>query len=369
MRHEQAVSVFRQATGTNVIVYHKGCTDGICSAAIGAELLADFGNRAHYFYAIQEPRLTIRTYEAIMRREPIDVFILDLDMHRDPVRVLQMADDGVNINLFDHHGYHSRSRDNHEGKPKDLGQLSPNIIDEHSSHWRVNQRAEHCSTSWMLYDVSKEAGKDSERKAWKAMVGLEADASAHSHPQLAKRVYRAYERRDILTLADALTLGADTHGIVRKVVDAESPRELLKDDMLAARYAEQLLQRDRLVRRFSKIERRRGWPVFYEIEADIQFTSQVADRLYHSHPGLTILVSQKRGKKIRISARSNSADMQALLQESTRDLCIGQPGGHARRAGGTIVADRYDDFKERFTLYYRRALGSANRSAGRAKTR
>jgi single-stranded DNA-specific DHH superfamily exonuclease len=362
MRHEQAVRFFRAATGTNAIVYHGGCTDGICSAALATELLEDYGNSAHFIYGLREPRLSTRSYQTIMRREPTQAFILDLDVHRDPVRVIQMAtEDNVLTLLVDHHGYHRRGCDEGVGKPADLGQLSSNIIDEHSARWRVSQRAEHCTTSWMIYQMAREAGKEGEDKAWKAVVGLEGDASASAHPWLQRNVYKRYEQYDITTLADAITLAADVPNIVRKVAAAERPRDLLEDEMLSARYIEQLQQRDRLVRKFRKVKRRRGWPVFYEIEAETLFTSHVADRLARKYHGTTILVTQKRGNKVNVSARSNSYDMQMLLQQSTNDICIGRPGGHARRAGGTIRADRYEDFQKLFTFYYRQAVRQSQR--------
>ncbi len=309
-------------------LFFHGDADGCCAAAIASLDMEDVKLIPVLDAANFKPK--IRTGDTI---------ILDLGSQLTPADIRELQKKG-NVLVIDHH-------------------VSKRLPCPH-----INPRLSGDKPLPAAFLAYKMVGKKS--MAWIGAVGLIGDWGVKLAPTFLKKVRsrwpsllkhvtqeEIYFEDKIGTMARAIDATVSVHGekgalyvVKRLQKNIDSPSRFLDDKKLLSSLKR--IEKE-VAKVLKKVEHHRD-KSYVEFSSKLPVKSAVAQKLKAEHKYKTIMVSQKRGRRYRLSLRSDKYDLNGLISHCGRGLDA-YGGGHDKAAGASVAASDYKTFKERFLKY------------------
>ncbi|MBI2579669.1 MAG: DHH family phosphoesterase [Candidatus Aenigmarchaeota archaeon] len=250
------------------------------------------------------------------------------------------------------------------------------IIDHHQVHKNMNSRRivhynprfgkkVYQSTSYLAYKICsknlayKICSKtvDMSEHLWIAAAGMIGDYNLGDSEELVNEIMKKYGTgKDLyksflgrvteMISASQATKALSCEQIVR-IMEKSSLEEMQKNEKLLDAYRKVEDEMARLEEDADINAEKHGHIIFYSFKSKFSLRSEISTKLSGKFHGKTIVIYEKIGGRMKISARNQSgADVASLLKKAAEGLDA-MAGGHEAAAGAAVAAKDWDEFKAR----------------------
>jgi len=318
-----------------IIIFHNDA-DGICSAALMLNYLSFLEKKP--FIISQPMPMDKNLIQKVKTTIPNKIIFLDLAADQQYNMLLKPLSSLAKIMVIDHHKIST------DLNKKNIVHYNPRFSDPD-----IYQSASYC-----VYEILSKIHK-MEKYLWIAAIGIVADYALEDSEKLIKQIKKKYnikEMRDSIfeKISDMICAANSTkslkpENIVELIVSAKGPEEIISNNDLVHSY--ELVENEikKVLEDTEKNSEIINNTLFYNLKSKFNLRSPISSKLVERYPKKNIIIYQKIGSKIKISARSNITDIASKLKESIRGLNA-SAGGHERAAGAILYSKDWEKFKE-----------------------
>jgi single-stranded DNA-specific DHH superfamily exonuclease len=355
---KQAVEFIRNCSGKTIIVYDTD-GDGIGAAVIISKTLKRIFNR--YPKAIPADHdlkyVTRNDYDEISKQKAENIIIVDMSVDSKIDFITRLAKKHK-ILIIDHHQ-----------SKKNLNR-NRNIVHANPFFWKSRIASFRYASSKVAFDICNKVTNIDDLD-WLAGLGIINDYSGKSWKSFLNRIYKKHpylKGKDNYSFENKLGYIAHiiTSGYYSKrrsgkmgydaCLKAETPLDIIKTRSASAK---------KLKKMYNKVEKEiqsimKNWRkkaeifenkklIILKLETRFSIQSTIATKVSIKKPDHTVVVAKKTGKKIHVSFRRQDRKVNCgeLAAAAIRGLKNANGGGHAPAAGGKIMANDWNKFKEK----------------------
>jgi len=320
----------------NVVIIFHNDGDGICSAVLLKKILPCEP------LLISQPMPTDKNLiNKISTTVPDKIIILDIAIDQQP-DVVKKINRLSPLLIIDHH------------------KINKNLNNRRIIHY--NPRFEnpdiYQSASYVVYKICKKIKPEIEKYLWLAGIGIVSDYSLEDSQDVVEEIKRKYEIEDIrnsilskfneMIISVKATKDLTSEEIANLFDQMEEPKDLEKfkngQKMINA-YKKMETEIDAIMVDVDRAERYKN-VIIYHLKSNYNLRSYIATKISERFPNKIIIVYQKFGNKIKVSARSQEGfDIDEILKKAASGLDA-IAGGHASAGGATINKKDWESFKE-----------------------
>lgn len=320
-----------------IIVFHNDA-DGICSAVLLNKYLNSISKDA---FVISQPMpMDKNLFRKIQTTLPTKIIFLDLaaDQQNNIIKNLSNLAD---ILVIDHH------------------QISRKMDSARIVHYnpRFKNPKIYQSASYLVYKICSGL-IDMEEYLWIAAIGIVGDYNLEDSEDLVEEIKKKYSIKDLhdslfAKIADMISAAKATKSLsceelfsfIDKIKDPKDFHEIKNSEKLVESFQKMDNELVEVMLDAEKNSERVDNIIFYNLKTSYNLRAEVAKKLSERFPGKLVLVYQKGGSKVRISARGQNLDVGRILQKSSRNLKA-SAGGHEQAAGATLNEKDWETFRE-----------------------
>lgn len=330
----------------NIITVFHNDADGCCSCALLDRFLESYiGKKSDYI--ISQPMPPAKNLISRIRMSmPTKIIFLDLGIDQNPSLVKKLESD-CEVLIIDHH------------------QIMNNLNSKKTVHFNpMMKKKVYQSASYLTYKICSKITDMSER-LWIALVGIVGDYNVTDSMDLLEKAKEVYP--DILKSLEQDYLHRSPFGQMANIISAAKASKITCEDIVIAlesmKSVEDIDKNEKMMQAYRKVEEEiervlidakstintHEPVIFYEIKSAFNIHSPVSTQLSREFPKKVIIVWEKIGNKIKVSARNQSKniDVGKVLREAIRDIKHASAGGHEAAGGVSIRKDDWDEFVEK----------------------
>jgi single-stranded DNA-specific DHH superfamily exonuclease len=320
-----------------VIVFHNDA-DGICSAVLMKKFLV---TKEIEPYLISQPMpVDENLIDKIKLSVPDKIIFLDLaiDQHAEVLKELKSI---AKLAIIDHH------------------QIQENMNKKGIIHYnpRFAKADIYQSCGYLVYKILSEI-MDMNKYLWLAAIAMTGDYDLKDSEDLVAKVRKNLNVKDLYK--------SDIGRVVDMISSARATKKISSEEMADIIYnAEDLndvLDNRKLLESYKIISseingvlidaetnsEKTNNMILYGLKTDYNIKSQVATELSRKYPDKLVVIYQKKGAKIKISARNQTVrfDVCNTLRKAVKGLKA-HAGGHENAGGGTVASKDWLEFKDK----------------------
>lgn len=322
----------------DVVIIFNNDSDGIASCIVVMKTLERNGVKKPYIIAQPMPP-DKNLIKIVQTSLPNKIIFLDMaiDQKEDVIKKLKGICD---ILIIDHH------------------QVFRNLNSNNVVHYnpRFDKPKIYQSTSYLAYKICSKI-YDLSQYLWVAGVGMVADYDLTHSKDLVDEAESRYGpawKQDFSMLSFMIEAARAMKAMTCEEIVNTLGRYDDYRDFLSSRDAQKMSDaykelQSEILATFSDAEVNseiRGGLVLYGIKSRHGISSIISTKLSEKHKNKIVVVYEKTGSRVKLSARTQSGtDISKLLKKAARGLKA-SAGGHEAAAGATLNADDWEKFKE-----------------------
>lgn len=321
----------------DVIVIFNNDADGICSGVLIEKVVAEATGKRSYSIAQPMPpdKNLIRKIQSTV---PSKIILTDMAIDQVPHLVKRLA--GIcDVLILDHH------------------QLNKNMNSRGIVHYnpRMENAGVYQSTSYIAYKICSQIMPMKEH-LWIAAVGMVADYNLDFSQDIVKEIRKQYGIEGDLysswigRIADMIEAARATkqftcEQMLEIIFSVEGHEEILDNSGFLDAYKEIQGEIEAVLDDARKSSEILGSILFYNIKSKYNLSSAISTRLSELYKNRLIIVWQKAGNRIKVSARNQKGmNVGKIMEKAVHGF--GSGGGHEAAAGATLPAADWEKFKE-----------------------
>jgi single-stranded DNA-specific DHH superfamily exonuclease len=348
-----------------IVIYHKGCGDGICASAI----LGKYFKKTHQttpkkFFVLGYEEDFKKFTDKILKLDIKNVIFADLSLDKFPELLKELAKK-FRVLILDHHTLINDM--NKHG----ILHIHPNFISKLPGE-------KYCGSK-IAYDVCNKI-IDMSDASWLAAAGILHDVGAEDWKPFMNEVYAKFpdlkggkniygfdsKLGELVSLISASKIGiAKEIRTINLCINTENPMDILelKSDMAKElKYWE-----DKINTELTKYID--NWKELAEIHEDLKFvmleiegkypiSSTVSTIISMRNPDYLFCVYKKKSTFVDISFRHQGGKVNCakLAQESTKGFELSSGGGHPPAAGARVLKNDFDLYKSKLPDLVRKLI-------------
>lgn len=316
-----------------VIVYHKD-VDGLCSAVILSKVIQQITGKEPTILPRKGEGVTIdeNTKKEVLSFLPSVIITTDLQVDTDYKKVIELQKiSKAKFMIIDHHPviYHFK---------KNILQINP----------RLFFKEIYLPASYLAYKIAKLLVQ-TKNLAWIAALGIIGDLGEKNCSDVLEEIDE--KTKKLLYKADLLLSSArfvekeKSYNFLKNLLkNSKDPKNIVKNKKLIKlkKIADKEIKK--LLKEFERKKEKIGKSAFFFcFRSKFDVGSALSKSIQERHPNKTIIVVQKKPKKMKIYAKSYRVDSAELLRRALKD--IGVAGGHPVAAGGDADIKFFEKFK------------------------
>ncbi len=321
----------------DVIIIFNNDGDGICSGVLVEKILYEATGKRSYMIAQPMPpeKNLLRKIQSTL---PTKIILTDMAIDQQPQLVRKLASLS-DVLILDHH------------------QLKKNMTSSNVVHYnpRMDDPRVYQSTSYIAYKICSMI-KDMKDSLWVAAVGMVADYDLTCSQDVVEEIRKKFDIQGKLydswigRIADMIEAARSTktytcEQMLEIIFSSKSEEEVLKNHAFLEAYKE--VQNEIMVvltdaETNSEIMDR---IMFYNIKSKYNLSSFISTRLSEIYENRLIVVYQKAGSRIKVSARCQKGMNVGKIMENATEG-IGSGGGHEAAAGATFDVQDWEVFRQ-----------------------
>lgn len=348
-----------------IVVYHKGCGDGIAASAIlGRFFKKTKGAGPKKFIAISYDEDFAMFVKKILAQNIKNVIFADLSLDKFPGLLMELAKK-FRILILDHHTL-----------VNDMNKHG--ILHIHPDFISKIQSAKYCGAK-ITYDICSKAENMSDVN-WLAAVGIIHDIGSAEWKDFLDEVYAKYPELksgyDVYGFDSKLgeltsLISASKVGVAKEIrtinlcINTENPIDILEmrsDLAKELKYWKEKMDKEinNYVQNWKTLGRIYNDLKFaiVEIKTKLPISSTVSTILSLKNPDYIFCIYKLKGRVVDISfrAQGNRINCAKLAQESTKGFEFGSGGGHPPAAGARVLKKDFERFKRQLPAIVKRLL-------------
>ncbi len=322
----------------DVVIIYNNDADGICSCVLIKKFLKMRSKKEPY--TISQPMPTDKNLiKKIQTTLPNKIIFLDLAVDQQPGLLKKLG--GVcNMLIIDHHQV---SKD-----------VSSDIVTYYNP--RMKNPEAYQSTSYLVYKICSKLA-NMKKHLWIALIGMIGDYNLDDSKDVVDEARKAYSIKDmkdskLSRISDMITATRATRDltcdeIIKVMEKAESYEDLYKNRKIMEAYEKVENEMLSIMLDTENNSEIIGNLVLYNFKSKYNLRSSVSTKLSEKHVRSLVIVYEKVGSKIKLSARNQGKNFNVskVLQKASRGLDA-SAGGHDVAAGATINEKDWERFKE-----------------------
>ncbi len=321
----------------DVIIIFNNDADGICSGVLVEKIL--YENTGKRSFAIAQPmppeKNLIRKIQSTL---PTKIILTDMAIDQQPQLVRKLASIS-DVLILDHH------------------QMKKNMTSRNVVHYnpRMDDPRVYQSTSYIAYNICSMI-KDMQDSLWIAAVGMVADYDLTSSQDVVEEIKKKFSIEGKLydswigRIADMIEAARSSKAYTCEQMfeiffSAKSQEDIFKNHTLLEAYKEVQNEIMSVLNDAKANAEFTDRIMFYNIKSKYNLSSIISTRLSEMYENRLIVVYQKAGNKIKVSARCQKGMNVGKIMETATES-IGSGGGHEAAAGATFDANKWEEFKQ-----------------------
>ncbi len=311
------IKKFFKTMKRGAVIYHGNCADGSCSAAAITDIADSIGGSIRYYIPHAEPHVQMTLVKYLNEKRVDRIIGIDLALHKRKQDLKHLCEVAHVLEVDHHRPMLYRSSDE-----------ALQILAEDTQ-----------PTAMLVHRLARDITTlDAATTDWKAAIGIVGDQRERYHWNFIHNMYNKYSKDSIRSATGMLTLTSNKKGAVKTLLQTSEPSDLLNSGLMK-RFEVLKQEADKHAKRFQRRLHSRKVPYFFEFKArsepnNIGMASAIADSLFESNPGYTLLVMQRVDNRYKVSMRSHETDCASLLRDATE----GKGGGHRDRSGASLYS-------------------------------
>lgn len=318
-----------------IIVFHNDA-DGICSTAMLLKYLSFLEKDP---FTISQPMpMDNNLIQKIKTTIPNKIIFVDLAADQQYATILKKLLPLADIAVIDHH------------------RISTDLNKKGMIHYnpRFSRPSVYRSAAYCMYEILSKIS-DFEENLWITAIGIVADYEMKDSQKLVKQIRKKYSVEELFSsvfakISDMIAASNSVRKIrpehiVDLVTKAKKPEDILSNNELLEAYN---LVEDEIKNVMEDTEKNseiiKNY-LFYNIHSKYNLRSPISSHLIKRYPKKNIIVYQKVGGKVKLSARSNLINIASKLRRAIEGLTA-SAGGHERAAGAFISSKDWEKFKQ-----------------------
>lgn len=335
---KRAVEFLKNITDKDeIIIIFNNDGDGICSCVLLERYL--HGKTGKRSYGIAQPmppdKNLIRRVQSTV---PSKIILTDMAIDQQPALVKKLA--GMcEVLIIDHH------------------QVNQNMNSRRVVHYnpRIESRKIYQSSSYGAYKICSQI-MDTKESLWVAAVGMVSDYNLDFSQDIVTDIRKRFGIEGKLydswigRIADMIEAGRAT-----KAFSCEQMMEII----FAAKNHEDILNNQKFIEAYRELQNEivavledaktsseiAGKVMLYNIKSKYNLSSAISTRMSEIYRNRLIVIYQKAGSRIKVSARNQKGmNVGKILENAVKGF--GSGGGHEAAAGATMDIKDWERFKE-----------------------
>lgn len=323
-----------------IVIIYNNDADGICSCALLDKFfMRKIGKKS---FSISQPMpMDKNLIQKIQTTLPTKIIFLDLAVDQQQ-NILKKLGSICDILIIDHH------------------QFIKNMSSKSVVHYnpRFTKTKIYQSTSYLVYKICSEI-MDISDLLWIAIVGMIADYNLRDSMDLVKEAEKKYSVKIneslFARMADMISAARATKAltceeileIIEKIEDPKDFESIKGSEKLIESYQKMENEIIALLSDVEAVSERIGNIIFYNFISKYNLRADLSRKISEKHPKKIIIVYEKVGNKIKISARNQDViNVGKVLQKAVLGLRAAA-GGHENAAGASIEEKDWEEFKQR----------------------
>ena len=323
--------------GDNVVIIFNNDADGMCSCALVDGMLKESMDIDTLL--IPQPMPMDRNLMSRIRTTvPDKIIFLDLAADQQDDMVKKIAGLAP-VLIIDHHQVH-----------KDMN--SARIVHYNP---RMKKKDVYQSTTYLAYMICSQL-QDMEDHMWIAAVGMIGDYNLDDSQDLVKEIMKKYDvnqdlyRSFLGRITDMISATQSTKAMnceqLVRLMESSSVDDIQKNEKLLEEYRKVDNEISAIMDDAESTAERHGGIILYNFKSKLSLRSEISTKLSTKFKGKSIIVYEKMGSKMKVSARNQSGNVAKLLEEAAKGLDA-LAGGHEAAAGAAVAVKDWDEFKSR----------------------
>jgi len=338
-----------------LVVYHKGCGDGIAAAAILGKLFRKLTTGAVKRFVALGYEEDFETFiKKMLALNAKNIIFADLSLDKYPELLVRLAKK-FQVLMIDHHTLIS-----------DMNKSG--ILHIHPKFFSEIQGSKYCGAK-LAYDICSKI-TNMEDASWLAATGIVHDVGGTQWKEFLDEVYKKFPALKggndfygfdstlgkLVSLITASKVGvAKEIRTIRLCINTENPSDILE---LKSETAKELnYWRNKFDKeienyvagweRLGEVNEKLGL-VMLEIKSKLSVSSTISTILSLKNPDTLFCIYKQKSRVVDISFRNQSARVNcaALAAESTKGFEFGSGGGHPQASGARVLKKDFEIFKE-----------------------
>ena len=337
-----------------IVVYHKGCGDGIAAAAILGKFFSKSNGLPKRFIALGYEEDFEYFVKKILAIRAKNVVFADLSLDKYP-ELLETLAGKFGVLIIDHHTLIT-----------DMN--ARGILHIHPKFFSEIEGTKYCGAK-LTYDICSKA-VDMKDASWLAAVGIMHDVGSETWKRFLDEVYLKFPElkggKDIYgfdsTLGQLVSLISSSKvGVAKEIrtitlcINTENPKDILE---LKSEIAKELnywkTKSDKEISKYvadwrglAEINEKLDL-VILEVKTKLPVSSTISTILSLGNPNFVFCIYKVKSNLVNISFRSQKGlNCHVLAQEATKGFEFGSGGGHPQAAGARVLKKDFEVFKER----------------------
>lgn len=320
----------------DVIIIFNNDADGICSGVLVEKILYEVTGKRSYMIAQPMPpeKNLLRKIQSTL---PTKIILTDMAIDQQPQLVRKLASIS-DVLILDHHQL-----------KKDMN--SGNVV-----HYNPRMEKSHVyqSTSYIAYKICSMI-KDVQDSLWVAAVGMVADYDLTYSQDVVEEIRKKFDIQGKLydswigRIADMIEAARSSKAytceqMLEIIFSAKSEEDVLKNHVFLEAYKEVQNEIMTVLTDAETNSEITDRIMFYNIKSKYNLSSFISTRLSEIYENRLIVVYQKAGSRIKVSARCQKGMNVGKIMETATEG-IGSGGGHEAAAGATFDVQSWEVFK------------------------
>ena len=325
-----------------IVIIYNNDADGICSCALLDKFfLRKMGKKS---FSISQPMpMDKNLIQKVQTTFPTKIIFLDLAVDQQQ-GILKRLGSICDILIIDHHQF--------------IKDMSSNAVVHYNP--RFTKPKIYQSTSYLVYTICSKI-MDISDLLWISVIGMVADYNLKDSGDLVKEAEKKYSMKIneslFARMSDMISAARATRAltceeileVIEKIEDPKDFESVSGSERLIESYQKMENEIIALLSDAESVSEKIGNLILYNFKSKYNLRADLSRKLSERHPNKLILVYEKVGNKIKISARNQDyIDVGKTLQKATLGMRA-SAGGHENAAGATLEEKDWEEFKQRLT--------------------